>query len=121
MLNKIGNKNFTLLAKMMDLMSARQRVISQNVANANTPNYRRRTFNFDSALRDAMESGSAEAYSQIRGWVDRPNDTPVRNNGNNVDIDLEMENLNFVDLSHQIYTRLYNAKSQLVKSAISGK
>ena len=119
-LNKVGNKNFTLLAKMLDLANARQRVISQNVANVNTPNYRRRSFDFEKSLRDAMEQGSAQAYSQVRGYVSKPNTTAVRNNGNNVDIDMEMNNLNFNSTSFEVYSTIYNRKSNMLKSAIKG-
>lgn len=120
MLSKLGNKNFTLLGKMLSLSSARQRVIAQNVANVNTPNYRRREFRFESALAQAMSNGRAEDYSAVQGWVDRPNNTPVRNNGNNVDIDLEMMNMHENSTSYQIYTELYSRKSNMVKSAIRG-
>lgn len=120
MLSKVGHKNFTLIGKMMSMHSARNRVIAQNVANANTPNYRRRTFNFESALHNAMEGGTAQDYKGIRGWVDRPNNTPVRNNGNNVDIDMEMMALNENAATYQIYTQLYNKKSQNIKNAIRG-
>ena len=118
--HKLGNKNFSLLGKMLGLHSMRHKVISQNVANVNTPNYRRREFRFDSALRKAMEDGSSQAYNSVQGWVNRPNNTPVRNNGNNVDIDQEMfalgENASF----YEIYSQLYQKKSQMVKAAIRG-
>lgn len=120
MLHKLGNKNFTLLGKMLSLTSARHRVIAQNVANVNTPNYRRREFRFDSALSQAMARGTAAEYQGIQGWVDRPNNTPVRNNGNNVDIDLEMLNLNENAMSYDIYAQLYSRKSNMVKSAVRG-
>ena len=90
MLSKLGNKNFTLLARMLDLHGASQKVHAQNIANVNTPNYRRRVFSFNKELRHAMDKGTAEAYTGIKGWVNRPNNTVVRNNGNNVDIDMEM-------------------------------
>lgn len=120
LMSKIGNKNFTLLGKMMSLTSARQRVIAQNVANVNTPNYRRRELRFESALAQAMSNGRAADYASVQGWVDRPNNTVVRNNGNNVDIDLEMMNMNENAVSYQIYTELYGRKSNMVKSAIRG-
>lgn len=120
MIHKLGNKNFTLLGKMLSLTSARHRTIAQNVANVNTPNYRRREFKFDTALSQAMGKGTANAYEGIQGWVDRPNNTPVRNNGNNVDIDLEMLNLSENSMSYDIYAQLYSRKSSMVKSAIKG-
>ncbi len=120
MIEKIGNKNFTLLSKLLDLHSARHRVHSQNIANINTPNYRRREFKFDSALRNAMEGGTAAHYQGIVGWVDRPNTTPVRNNGNNVDIDMEMVSMKENTSFYEIYTQIYKKKAEMIKTAIKG-
>jgi flagellar basal-body rod protein FlgB len=120
MLDKIGNKNFALLGKMMDLTAARHRVIAQNIANVNTPNYRRREFKFDSALQEAMKGGTTSDYQGIMGWVDRPNNTPIRNNGNNVDIDQEMMMMNENGSQYEIFTSIYSKKSQMLKSAIRG-
>lgn len=120
MLDKVGNKNFALLARMMDLQSANHKVISQNIANVNTPHYRRRVFKFDSALREAMKEGNATAYRNVEGWVDKPNVTPVRNNGNNVDIDLEMYMLNENSASYRTMGEIYRKKSAMVKSVIRG-
>ena len=120
MLSKIGHKNFPLISKLLDLHSARQRVHSQNIANVNTPNYKRREFKFESALRDAMEGGTANHYKGIRGWVDRPNNTAVRNNGNNVDIDMEMISMQENTSSYEMYTDIYNRRAQAIRSAIRG-
>ena len=120
MFAKLGQKNFTLLARMMDLHAAKHRIIAQNVANVNTPNYRARSFEFESSLRNAMSRGDAQSYSSIEGWVKRPNNTPVRNNGNNVDIEKEVGALSGNATTYQIYTDLYSRKSRMVKAAIKG-
>ena len=120
MLSKLGNKNFTLLAKMMDLHAASQKVSAQNIANVNTPNYHRREFKFSKALREAMQRGQASDYRNIRGWVDRPNTTPVRNNGNNVDIDMEMISMRENAMKYQIFVDLYSKKAAMLKTAIKG-
>jgi flagellar basal-body rod protein FlgB len=120
MLAKLGNKNRVLLAKMLGLHSGRHRTIAQNVANVNTPNYRRREFRFDTALNQALAAGNPADYRGIKGWVAKPNTTPVRNNGNNVDIDQEMVALNGNAAFYDIYSSLYTRKAQAVKSAIKG-
>ena len=121
MFSKIGNKNFTLLSWMLDITAAKQKVFSQNIANVNTPNYRRRTLNFKESLRDAMSKGTASAYANIQGHIEKPQNTPVRNNGNNVDIDLEMMNMDENKSFYKIYTTIYNNKSAMVKKAIRGR
>jgi flagellar basal-body rod protein FlgB len=120
MLTKIGNKNFTLLGKMLDLHSAKHKVSAQNIANVNTPNYRRREFKFSKALREAMAKGQASDYRNIRGFVDRPTNTAVRNNGNNVDIDMEMASMQENAMFYQIYTDLYTKKVKMLNTAIKG-
>ncbi|MDF2577844.1 MAG: flagellar biosynthesis protein FlgB [Chlamydiales bacterium] len=120
MLGKVGNKNFSLLGRMLDLTAASHRIHSQNVANVNVPNYKRRHFRFDTALKEAMREGTAESYESIQGWVDRPRNTPVRNNGNNVDIDKEMFDMQENAKLYEIYTNLYNQKSEMLSRAIRG-
>ena len=120
MIHKMGHKNFTLLAKMMDLHAEKHRIHAQNIANVNTPHYRRRSLNFEGALRQAMAKGHAADYGQIEGTVERPNTTLVRNNGNNVDIDQEIRALSGNSITYQIYTDLYARKSRMVKAAIKG-
>jgi flagellar basal-body rod protein FlgB len=119
-LGKLGNKNMDLLGKMLSLHGARHRVLAQNIANVNTPNYRRREFRFDTALSQALQNGAAEDYRQIKGYVARPNTTPVRNNGNNVAIDEEMLDMGRNSLSYDVYGQLYTRKAQALKSAIKG-
>jgi flagellar basal-body rod protein FlgB len=119
-MSKLGNKNFALLGRMLDLTQERHRVIAGNIANVNTPNYQRRAYNFNDSLKYAMEQGSVNAYRNVQGFVDRPKTTPVRNNGNNVDIDLEMLNMRENSAYYKTLVELYNKKSGLVKRAITG-
>lgn len=119
-MSKLGNKNFALLGKMLDLTAEKHRVIAGNISNVNTPNYQRRQYNFDDSLRYAMENGSVKDYRRVEGWISRPKTTPVRNNGNNVDIDLEMLNMRENSSYYNIITDFYNSKSKMVKKAISG-
>jgi len=121
MYHKIGNKNFALLSRMLDLHASRGKVIAANIANVNTPNYQRRSFEFDSALRHAMSKGTSAEYNKIQGWVERPNNTPVRNNGNNVDIEQEMVALRENATAYEVYSTLYSQKSQMIHAAIRGQ
>lgn len=57
---QIIDSNYSqLLAKAMDSYSLRQRITSSNIANVDTPGYRRHTVEFESALQEARESGKA--------------------------------------------------------------
>lgn len=118
MISNIKDQNFTLLSKMMQMTSQRQKVIAENIANINTPNYRRGEFNFESALREAFRSGSPDAFEAVQGEIDQPNNTAVRNNGNNVDIDMEMAALHDTASAYDIYAQLYNRAHSLTMAAI---
>lgn len=45
---------FAFQEKALNLRAYRQQVLASNIANADTPNYKSRDFDFASALRDAM-------------------------------------------------------------------
>lgn len=113
----IINENLSLLGKALDLSAARQRTIAGNVANVNTPNYHRRVYTFEKALKEAVANGNLE---DAEGTLSKPRNTLVRNNGNNVDIEQELADLHENSNMYQIYTQLYAMKSQGIKSAIKG-
>lgn len=63
-------------------LSTRQQVIADNIANVDTPGFRARAVDFQSALSRAIETGNG---SSVAATVS-PTDTPVGANGNNVDL-----------------------------------
>lgn len=66
-------------------LSTRQEVIADNIANVDTPGFRARAADFESALSRAIETGRATS-SQGVGVTVSATDTPVGANGNNVDL-----------------------------------
>lgn len=77
------------LGQALDLYQARHRVLTENVANADTPGYRARDLDFGSAL--------AQAFEATKDGDSRPNAEPVvdtkavmKMDGNSVDLDTEM-------------------------------
>jgi flagellar basal-body rod protein FlgB len=114
-------KNLEILTREMDISVLRRDVIANNVANADTPNFKRSVVNFESQLKRALDSEKAEAFPQYvtdsrhiafdkpMRWQDvgprRVLDylTEAKNNGNNVDIEEEgMDSLN----NQLLYTTL---------------
>ena len=114
-------KNLEILTREMDVSVLRRDVIANNVANADTPNFKRSVVNFESQLKRALDSETAERFPQYltdrRHIVfDKPMDwrdvsprrvldylTEAKNNGNNVDIEEEgMDSLN----NQLLYTTL---------------
>src|SRR5262245_11163433 len=83
-----------LLAQLLNAATLRHRVIAQNVANVNTPGYRRLEVSFEDALSRHLSSepnnidvsGIKPEIVQAHGGFDRFD-------GNNVDVDAEMGSL----------------------------
>jgi len=77
-------------SQALTLRAERQRVIASNIANADTPGYQARDFNFGQALRDATSALAPGALSKPAAPVLRyavPSQTSV--DGNTVDMDRE--------------------------------
>ena len=124
-------KNLEIMTRELDVAALRQNVIANNIANADTPNFKRSVVNFESQLRRALESENRPRFPQvITNPRDIPFDRPIdwtqvkprrvldylteaKNNGNNVDI--EQEGIN--SLTNQL---LYTTLTQAVTSEIQG-
>lgn len=76
----VGN----VLHSAINGLSLRQQVIADNIANVDTPGFRARSVEFESALSEAIDRGSASASSV--GVSVAPTQTPVGANDNNVDL-----------------------------------
>ncbi len=74
----------SVLHGALDGLSIRQNVISDNIANVDTPGFRATSVDFESSLRSAINSGEVDADS-VRVTT-TPTLTPVGVNGNNVDL-----------------------------------
>jgi len=124
-------KNLEIMTRELDVSALRQNVIANNVANADTPNFKRSVVNFESQLRRALDSERAPRFPQaVTDPRDIPFDKPLdwqqvkprrvldyltesKNNGNNVDIEEEGSNA----LTNQL---LYTTLVQAVTSQIQG-
>ncbi len=124
-LNNSFGKTLDILHRSMDVSSLRNNVISNNIANSDTPNFKRTVVNFETQLRDALDSEGQRPKFQERLTNERhiPFSRPVdyrdvrpqrfldylsvsKNNGNNVDIEEESMNL----LTNQMmYTMMTNS------------
>lgn len=95
------------------------RVVSQNIANVNTPGYQTRELSFEDYMK-RVKSGETN-----RDFI---TDVPVkiteglvnRGDGNNVDIDQQLGNLKKNSLMFQSYSQLLAAKMATMRKAISG-
>jgi flagellar basal-body rod protein FlgB len=97
------------LERYMDLLSARQKLVASNVANADTPGYQTLDVDFQSELNNA--AGTAPRAIEVEGLR-------VKNDGNNVSLDREARLLAENSLRFQIASSLMRTEIRVVRSAI---
>ena len=107
-----------VLTSALDGLSLRQRVIADNVANIDTPNFTATTIDFESALRSAVADGEV-AGRQITPTTGI-SATPVGPNGNNVDLQTETVAAMQSVFQYQLLTRAVGDRFSLVTTAIGG-
>lgn len=95
-------------------LSARQRVLADNVANVETPQFLAGRVDFENSLRDAIAAG-APGSGRI---TDRRSLAPTRPNGNNVNLDEEMIALIDTELRYELAVEGVNAKYRVLRTAI---
>ncbi|MBP3960872.1 flagellar biosynthesis protein FlgB [Gemmata sp. G18] len=106
------------LAQVLDTSALRHRVIAQNVANVNTPGYRRQTVAFESDLARALASPTSDA--PVRSRIVTA-DGPERADGNTVDIDREMNDMTKNALLYQAATQIMASRVASLRAAIAGR
>ena len=115
MLNDIS---ISALHSALTGLSARQRAVSDDVANVNTPFFRARRVEFEGDLKRAVETG-ADPAATVTPQVSLTND-PFGLTGNNVD--LEAETLIGIEtqMKYELALRATGDRFTLIRSAIKG-
>lgn len=101
------------LSGLLSGAALRHRVIAQNVANVNTPGYRRLAVTFGGELGRA--SGAAGKPQVVVA------DGPARVDGNTVDIDREMNDLTKNALLYQAAAQVASFRLAALRSSITGR
>jgi flagellar basal-body rod protein FlgB len=100
--------------------ATRQTALANNIANANTPGYRRRDVDFHSALRGAMRGGKAELSALTFAPQVDPSGQ-VRADGNGVDIDTEASYLSQAGLEYQGLVQVARGRIDIIDAAIGNR
>ena len=120
------------IAIALDGLSLRQRVSANNIANIDTPGFKAQHVSFERHLQQALNDDSSglplhttapghlrfqDTSSSELISVDH-NQNTLRNDDNNVDIDLEMTTLAETALRFQALTQLAGKKFTLIKDMV---
>jgi len=98
------------IERYMDLLSARQKLVASNIANADTPGYKTRDLDFQREFQSAV-SQAPPAAVEVPGLK-------IKNDGNNVSVDRESRLLAENALRFNIATEMMRAEIQTLHSAI---
>lgn len=127
----LNSPTFNLVTRSLDAASTRHQVISNNIANVDTPYFKRSEVTFEELLRKQMDPSFT-----IQGFrtdprhfeiglpnspvpkVTKDGSTTMNNNMNNVDIDLEMSMLAKNQLNYNILSQQINHEIKMARSAM---
>jgi flagellar basal-body rod protein FlgB len=127
---------FAMLRERMSWLNQRQGVLSQNVANADTPGYGARDLkapDFETLLRNTVKSTeissglrttnskhiALQASAESGGFTDfAAPDVEASLNGNSVSLESEMMKMADTQASYQAATNLYSKAVDMMRTAI---
>ncbi|MGH4125750.1 MAG: flagellar basal body rod protein FlgB [Clostridium sp.] len=127
--SSLSENTYNLLKKSMDASAVRGKVIGNNVANINTKGYKKLYVTFEDTLNDSMGENIMKTdnvkHMQTAGRsgdiaIKRDENTSMRQDGNNVDIDLEMTNQAANTLMFNALVKQTNSKIALTSYIIGG-
>jgi len=94
----------------MDLLSARQKLVASNIANADTPGYKTKDIDFQFEFMSLMD-GATPNVVEAPGLV-------VNNDGNNVSMDREARLLAENALRFNLASSLMKTQLKLISAAV---
>ena len=97
--------------------SLRQKTLTENLANANTPGYQRKDVDFHGALQRAMLGGPA-ALERTGFAAQQTGDGAVRADGGTVDVDREQSELAENGLEYQALTSVIATRDAILRTAM---
>lgn len=131
-------KTFYLLEKGLDASLVRQQVISDNIANVDTPGFKRTEVTFESQMQRALNSEQEPRFPvnlTQKGHIDffKPLDyrdvraklviehfTNYRNDKNNVDIEKEISDAVKNSLKYKAMTQRLNSSFRAMEMVLQG-
>ncbi|MEN1984974.1 MULTISPECIES: flagellar basal body rod protein FlgB [Paenibacillus] len=136
-MNLLNDISFKRLQGALDASNMRQNAIANNIANADTPYFKRSDVSFEEMLQQQMNDGDIKVLkgkvTDPRHFVIGPSSsvpapvvemdqsTSMNNNQNNVDIDREMSLLAENQLRYNAYIQQVNEQIKMMRVGIEGR
>jgi flagellar basal-body rod protein FlgB len=116
--------NYQMARKLLDASVVRQEAIASNIANVDTPGYRRLDVapDFATQLRTKLETGKlSEVRSLKPAIVEDLSARSVRPDGNSVEIERELIEMNRNSVEYDYLAEIVTRNIKQMKMAISGR
>jgi flagellar basal-body rod protein FlgB len=114
------NESIEMLSKLLDCTALRQRVLANNLANANTPQFKRMDVRFQAELTNAIKSHDIDRINAVTPKIEVDKEAPVRGDGNSVSLQEELGEMSENALVYQFATRAIGRKFATLSKAIKG-
>jgi len=122
-------KNVDFLKKAMDGSWLKNKAIANNIANINTPGYKREVVNFEDVLKNQLNitggtqinktnAAHMDNYNGYTPTIEKVENTSFRKDDNNVNIDIEMAEYSKNTIHFQFLTKQLNSQFSRIRSAI---
>jgi flagellar basal-body rod protein FlgB len=123
---------FRMARQQMDWLGDRQAVLAQNIANADTPNYRARdlkALNFEQELREVRQVNLAATKGQhLNGTIEKPDFRveklrgrevyEMNPNENGVVLEEQMIKVSDTQMKYQLASNIYHKNMTMLRTAI---
>lgn len=116
---EIRSDSEALLLRLLQGTGQRSRAIASNIANQNTPGYRRQVVRFEDLLAKAVEAGGEDLLS-IEPMTVEDHETPTRLDGNNVNLELEVYASRENRILAETYRTILQGHYRLLDTALGG-
>ncbi len=134
-MNMFDKMNISGLNYAMDVSSKRNQVISENIANVDTPNYKAKDLDFEKAMKEYFSGGNnlplkvtdkrhispQNSEGNISSLIYEQNNPSLRNDGNDVNLDYEMSEMASNAVKYSMFSQITGTEFARLKSAITGR
>ena len=131
----LQNRNFTLLDKGIQASFERHDILANNIANVNTPGFKRSDVRFSDIFKDYIDRsgisgkvtdprhikiGTPDELKDLNHQVFKDDKYSTRNDKNNVDVEFEMAQLVKNSMYTQTLLKFMDVKFQKIKIVMKG-
>lgn len=107
-------KTMALLEHMLDVAAFRNKILTSNIANADTPGYKAKDISFQEEMEKAVASGGKSEYTIYESGT-----TMSERDGNTVNLDIEMAKVAENTLIYDTAAELMAMKNRMKKNVLA--